>query len=515
MILSKPINGFSMKNIAGKLTLLMTIVSLFSACSAPENQPSEFQISPIVTESLEMGTTLLTTPIPPQALEGIGSDGLGDGYYPLLGNGGYDVQNYAIELEVNMDTQFLQSTVTIDAIATTSLSQFNLDFIGFTIFELTVNSIPAEFDHQSSELVIMPSETLTAGAPFTVVISFYGIPEHRLPDEYDSDIGWSPYEGGVMVAGEPMGSAGWYPVNQHPLDKATYLFEITVPKPYIVAANGILLNEIESQNKNTFIWESTDPIASYLVTIAIAEFEREEQEGPDGLLIRNYFDKAIPAETRSNFERTPEMIALFNEKFGPYPFDAYGVVVHNIPNGFALETQTLSVFGSSFNGENVVAHELAHQWFGDSVSISQWQDIWLNEGFATFASSLWTEHAYGKTAAENEIRSMYGNMAGRDYGPYFTIGDPGASYLFASPVYQHGALTLHSLRYKLHDEIFFAIMQTYADRFYHSNATIQDFIDIAEEISGEPLQSFFDEWLNSNVIPDIPELGLYQDNFVD
>jgi len=219
-------------------------------------------------------------------------------------------------------------------------------------------------------------------------VSYSGMPGefNRRGDGYP--VSWNSYDDGVMVAGEPAGSSGWYPVNEHPLDKATYSYRITVPAPYSVAANGQLINTISNpDDTSTFVWKSAWPMASYLATVNIAVFDVETEDGPNGVLIRNYFEENISQRTRSTFDRQAEMIEFFNEVFGPYPFSAYGAVVHNLDLGFALETQTLSLFGRR-TGEGVVAHELAHQWFGNSVSLKSWQDIWLNEGFASYAEIL-------------------------------------------------------------------------------------------------------------------------------
>ncbi len=425
-------------------------------------------------------------------------------------------------------------------------------------------------------------------------------------------MGWYNYGEGIFVAGEPGGASGWYPVNEHPLDKATYTFEITVPEPYVVAANGLLQETIDHGVTQTFIWEADDPIASYLVTVNIAEFDVQTEAGPDGVLIRNYFAEGLFLSVTDDFDKTSAMLAYYSSVFGPYPFDAYGVVVHDLNLGFALETQTLTVFGSSFTDEYVVAHELAHSWFGNSVSLASWQDIWLNEGFATYASVLWTEHAYGQSAAEDSIRDQYASMApGQQYydlsrydlveyvdslplegitlseeqvlaglealfgdslsagelteilssipeeglpgddlpdlilgldfytitiassqvnefliaigldeiaaerDVYFPLpGDPSPEGLFSGSVYQRGALVLHALRLEVGDEAFFEILRLYAERFQYGNARTTDFIAIAEEVSGDDLGDFFEAWLYSIEMPDIPEMGLYREDFI-
>ncbi len=181
--------------------------------------------------------------------------------------------------------------------------------------------------------------------------------------------------------GEPSGAETWYPVNGHPSDKATYTLRITVPKPYDVASSGRLLRITDDGDRRTFLWETRDPVASYLVALHIADLDETTAVGPRGLPIRNYFAHAISASDRASFDRLPAMIAYFESAFGPYPFEAYGATVVDEAFGAALETQTMSTHSRDAVAESVVVHELAHQWFGDSVGLERWQDIWLNEGF--------------------------------------------------------------------------------------------------------------------------------------
>lgn len=365
-----------------------------------------------VTESLPAEPTetpILPTPANPNP----GAPGLDDPYFPDLGNGGYDALHYLIELDVDLQGNEIAGQTSIRAQATQDISSINLELFGLTIDEIHVDEQTTVFERAGRELTISLPDPLSAGQIFLVTIAYHGTPGEGVDtSELESyEIGWGFYGDGVYIAGEPSGSSSWYPVNEHPQDKASYDFRITVEEPYQVAANGTLQEVIEGDGENTFLWEADAPIASYLVTLGIAEFEIETEEGPDGITIRNYFGKNVDRSVRQDFQRTAEMMELFTELFGPYPFEAYGVLVHDLDLGFALETQTLSVFGRSFTNETVVSHELSHQWFGDSVSLSSWQDIWLNEGFATYASILWAEHAHGEGAAEESLRSMYADMA--------------------------------------------------------------------------------------------------------
>ncbi len=354
-----------------------------------------------------------------------GASGIGDTYYQRMGNGGYDAQHYTLDLSVDMQTGAISGTTTIEAIATQNLSAFNLDFAGLAISDLTVNGENVEYSRENRELTIMLPSALLEGETFTTTVTYSGIPGAGTTTGRSFDAGWMWYGRGIFAAGEPSRAETWYPVNGHPRDKAIYSFRITVPQPYVVAANGLLQDTISNDDDTiTYVWEASDLMASYLVTVNIAEFAIYTDEGPDGLPIRNYFPSYLAEYAETVFAPQAEMLTFYSEIFGPYPFEAYGAVVADIELGFALETQTLSLFGRHTiidvetgmlvhpsESETVIAHELAHQWFGDSVSLSNWEDIWLNEGFATYASWLWLAHTRGADELDNYVRAIYENLA--------------------------------------------------------------------------------------------------------
>lgn len=445
-----------------------------------------------------------------------GDEGIGDDYAPGLGNGGYDAQHYTLTLDVDMTLNILTGTTRIEARATQDLSAFNLDFRGFEISRVTVNDAPADYTRAGRELTITPTEAITNGAAFTVEIDYTGMPALR-PGSFAE--GWTRYATGVYVASEPAGAQNWYPVNDHPLDKATYTFNVTVDLPYIVAANGNLIDAQRDGDKVTYSWEHAYPTASYLVTVNIADFVRREDESASGIPLRNYFPRELADRAETVFAIQAEMMDYFIETFGPYPFDVYGAVVADVNLPFALETQTLSLFGRDIvqgrwggrsNAEGVIAHELAHQWFGNSVTPASWRDIWLNEGFATYAQILWTEHKYGKAEADKMLLSYYVaiNGAAFNIAGAVTPGDPPPARMFDMAVYLRGAWTLHALRLNIGDEAFFALLRAYAERFMYGSATTDDFITLAEEISGDSLDAFFTAWLYEKAVPAVPEMGL-------
>lgn len=445
------------------------------------------------------------------AAQQTGAAGIGDDYAPTLGNGGYDALHYTLDIDVDMDTNTLNALVTMEATATHDLSAFNLDFIGYTIEKLTVNGQPASFLRDGGELIITPTDPIAAGERFTVVTAYTGSPP-MLGSSFAS--GWVRYATGVFVASEPAGARNWYPVNDHPLDKATYTLRITVPIPYVAAANGLLLEARRTDNRVTYVWEHVHPMASYLTSVHIAEFEVQEDVSGSGVPIRNYFPKDYAERGQAVFADTGAMIDYFESLFGPYPFEAYGAAVANTRLGFALETQTLSLFGTniitgdSARSESIIAHELVHQWFGNSVTLSTWRDIWLNEGFASYGQILWAEHKYGREAAEDMLMSWYAQITNL-LTDRVMPGTPPQQDLFNTAVYLRGGLTLHALRLTVGDEAFFEIVRAYADRYRYGNTTTADLIALSEEISGQPLAELFEAWLYQEAVPDLPEMGLY------
>jgi len=285
-----------------------------------------------------------------------------------------------------------------------------------------------------------------------------------------------------------------------------------VAKPFEVAANGLPQNTIDNGDTRTYVWNSKFPMASSLATIGIGDFDTEAHSGPEGLPIRLYFEKDIPQSTRRQFADMADVITFYERIYGPYPYESAAAIVHDIDLRFSLGARTLIVFGANFADESLIAHELAHQWFGDSVGLKRWRDVWLNEGFATYAAALWAEHSQGSDKFDQEVRGYYAILASGGF-LFPPPGDPGPENLFSGSVYARGALTLHALRLAVDDEIFFEIMRTYYARYAGSNANTDDFIAVAEEVRRRQLDDLFDAWLYLKDIPDIPEMDLHRVDF--
>jgi aminopeptidase N len=464
-------------------------VLLLTACQAATPDP-------VPDESVAESTARPVDPLP-------GAEGIGDPYYPGLGNGGYDVQHYELTLDVDMDSGLLDGFCKLRAVAEQDLSRFNLDLYALDVDGVTVDGLAAEFDHEERELRITPAAAIRAGSEFTVGVAYGGVPEVA-PDAgvpFVAGVGWWRMKTGVYVVSECVGGASWMPCNDHPLDKATFGYTVSVRKPYVVAANGLLVEVKDHGDSRTYVWRARDPMATYLATVNIAEFELILEEGPHGMPLRTYHPTDVTEEELAAFERTPEMIEFFESRFGPYPFECFGAVISYESIGGALETQTLPVY-SRGSSEGTVAHELAHQWFGDCVSPARWSDMWLNEGFATYAGWLWREHVGGAEAYAAQNLRTYDMLRRNEIGP---PADPGVENLFSGRVYVRGAWVLHSLRREVGDEVFFQILRTWVESKHMGNGSTEDFLAHCDDVSGRDLAAMFQGVLFDPLVPVVPE----------
>ncbi|MEU1972438.1 M1 family metallopeptidase [Microbacterium sp. NPDC019599] len=650
----------------------------------------------------------------PLSAAAAGKDGVGDPYFPDDGNPGYDVRHYGLDVSYDPATDNLVGTAVITATASKSLSSFNLDLDGLDVSSVRVNARTASYERSGGELIVTPSSKLKKGLPFVTIVRYSGVPESL------EGAGFLATDDGVLVAGQPHVASSWFPVNDHPSDKALYTIRITVPQGLQAISNGRLISQRDQGGDSIWLWNVDEPMASYLATIDIGEFDVDaytedgiaywdaldpdlfalpivprtgtsfaysgsselaysrlqrtiqvdaaspelsfwvdrdteadwdfafveiaptgtddwttigdtggilsqytgfsapgftaacdvlavlhpflahylshdgdgaclpvgstgqwwaatgasdgweqwafdlsayagqqvdvaisyvtddvfsfdgvavedvvapggdgttsfEDDGdsldgwtvpgaPDGSpgnetdwMATSVSPPPIGVDIAASFARQPEIIAALESWFGDYPFDEAGGIVDDLEGlGFALETQTRPVYSKDFwsDGQNdgVVVHELAHQWFGDSVPLDRWADIWLNEGFATYAEWLWSEYD-GGPAPQDYFEAYYNGIPDDDPFWSVVIGDPGPDLLFDGAVYDRGAMTLQALRNTIGDDAFFELLPRWHDSHEKGNATTKEFIALAEEVSGMKLGKLFDAWLYTGERP--------------
>ena len=424
-----------------------------------------------------------------------GSPGLGDPFFPLAGNGGYDVGHYGLALDYAPASNRLEGRARIDATARQALDRFDLDLRGFSISRLEVDGAPATFTRDGQELQITPAERLVAGKAFTVRVDYAGVPE-VVTDPDGSIEGWIPTDDGAIVVNEPQGSPAWFPVNDNPRDKATYDFAITVPQGLTALANGVLVSSASDGGTTTWRWRERDPMASYLATATSGKFDLEQQIGPNKLPIYTAVDSGLnpkrKATSRELLSKTPEIVSFFSDLYGAYPFTAAGGIIDPAPNvDYSLETQTKPTY-AYVPDELTVVHELSHMWFGDAVTLTEWPDIWIHEGFATFSEWIWTERHGGETA-QQRFEALYASKKFPWSPAPAALERP--SQLFSTPVYDRGGMTLQALRAKVGDATFFRILRDWYAQNRYGNTTTERFIALAEAESGRDLDQFFQAWL--------------------
>jgi aminopeptidase N len=447
-----------------------------------------------VAGALVTGAVALVGAAPAAAQFTPGSSGLGDPFFPFAGNGGYDVRHYSLDLDYVRATNHLIGEAEIRARATQSLSSFNLDLRGFTISDLEVDDRDATFTRSGQELTVTPQRGIRRGDKFEVELDYAGTPE-RVIDPDGSSEGWVPTSDGAYVVNEPQGSPGWYPANDNPMDKATYDFEVTVPEGITAIGNGRLLSKRTAGGKTTWHWYEDSLMAPYLTTVTNGVFEMRVSKWR-GMPIYHAVDPQLDQVAWTTLAREPQILDFFSELYGPYPFTSSGGIVDDGRVGYALESQTRSNYDRRVSPSTHV-HEVAHQWFGNAVTLSVWPDIWLNEGFATWSEWIWDEHTGGPSAAET-FDATYASFDEWDPAP---AALPGPEVMFHSPPYDRGAMTLQALREKLGDQTFFKILRSWYRENKYGNVTTADFIQLSERTSRQQLDEFFDVWLYQPVKP--------------
>ncbi len=427
-----------------------------------------------------------------------------DPYLPGHGDRSWSASRYELELRYDIGNNQLRGRATIVAVAEQNLERVVLDLAHLHVDKVGVNgSTPAKYSTRRGRLVLALRRPIRAGDSFTMTIRYSGKPR-PLMDKHHGDAGWEELTDGVIVAGQPHGAPSWFPCNDRPDDKATYRISIATHPGYTVVANGALRSRSRRGATVTWVYEQEQPMATYLATVQIGRYDVRELEADVPTRV------AAPSDARDGvgaaFGRQPEMLSAFTELFGPYPFAAYTVVVTADDLEIPLESQSLSTFGRNFLTDDweavrLVAHELAHQWFGNSLTLRAWRDIWLHEGFACYAEWLWSEWSGGEEA-DAHARTHYERLAGLDQD--LVLSDPGPELMFDDRVYKRGALTLHALRLTVGDKVFFRLLQGWVRENAGGSVTTADFVEYASAQAAADLDDLFRSWLDQKRLPDLP-----------
>lgn len=440
---------------------------------------------------------------PRQPLLGAPLDGL-DPYLPHNGNLGYRISRYDLELEYKVAANRLTGTATLTATSYNQLRRFTLDLAStLSVSKVTVNDKRVRFSHRSRKLSITPDTPIPPGGAMTIVIRYSGTPRPiRGPW---GEVGWEELTEGALCANQPNGAASWFPCDDHPVAKAPYRISITTDSPFYALANGVLESKRTHAAQTTWVYNQVEPMPTYLASIQIGLYKKK-------VLATKPFPVhgLVPQRLLPNFEidfgKQLEMIEAFVEMFGPYPFPTYSVVVTEDDLDIPIEATSLSIFGANHcdgtqHAERLVAHELAHQWFGNSVTLAHWRDIWLHEGFACYAEWLWSQRSGGRSAAE-WARVYYDKLAANPVRTPLT--DPGPRDMFDDWIYKRGALTLHALRLTIGDGNFFALLHRWTEKYRYGSVTTEDFITLAANFSTTSLGPLWDAWLFSAELPPFP-----------
>jgi aminopeptidase N len=428
-----------------------------------------------------------------------------DPYLPGSGDSGYSVESYQLELDYRITTNRLSGTATITAVASEPLTRIVFDFIGLSATNVLVDrSRATRYTQSSGKLAITAPHPIAAGTTFTVVVRYGGSPAPRRSTW--GQVGWEELTDGVLVASQPNGAPTWFPCNDRPGDKASYRIAVTLASSYRAIANGRLVSSTVKSSRTRWEYESVEPMASYLATLQIGAYQLRVLE-TEPVRQLAYIPEDLESDFARDFTTQSAMLSTFVRLFGPYPFEQYSVIITDDELEIPLEAQGLSIFGRNHvdgvgGSTRLIAHELAHSWFGNSLTAVEWKHIWLHEGFACYAEWIWSENSRGPSAqklAEQQWSRL--SRLAQD----FAIGDPGPDLMFDDRLYKRGALTLHALRITMGDEAFFEMLRAWTDAHRYGSVTTDLFVDHAQGFTRKPVEALLRRWLFDEALPPLPK----------
>ncbi|MDD7836742.1 MULTISPECIES: M1 family metallopeptidase [Paenarthrobacter] len=428
------------------------------------------------------------------------------------GSTSYRVDRYELDLDVRLGSNKLIGRAVLHCTALEATTQVVLDLVGLRASKIQLDGRKLQkFSHRAEHLVLTPASPIKPGRQFTLEIRYEGNPQPRRG--LWGDVGWEELNDGVLVAGQPNGAASWFPCNDHPRYKSTFLISVTTDDNYRPVCNGKLVSHSRKSSRETWVYEQVEPMATYLATVQIGRYIKVPLRA-EGTHHRVPQFVAVTAEMAGDalegLRRQPDMMKTFEDCFGPYPFTDYTSVVTEDELEIPLEAQTVSIFGrnhmkEAWESQRLIAHELSHQWFGNSLTVSNWKDIWLHEGFACYAEWLWSEESGTMTVAARATAAW----KKLDAGPQdLLVGDPGPELMFDDRVYKRGALAVHALRVVAGDEAFFAFLQHWTAGNRHGSVSTESFITAADAfMPGFDTASILRPWLYEAALPTLPPAG--------
>jgi aminopeptidase N len=436
----------------------------------------------------------------------------GDGLVPGHGDVSYGVMHYDLDLTYRHLGNHLSGTATIDVVVHVATTTLTLDLYALRCNEVRVDGVrSSRWQHRRGRLLVRFDTVLPVGHRLTLVVRYAGTP--RMVPGPDGEVGWEELSDGVLVAAQPYGAPSWFPCNDRPSDKATYRISVRASSAYVVVANGSLTGRTSKASTTTWVYDLRQPMASYLATVQIGRYVTTPIPGPapDLVPVAIVHPPGRRAGVARAFARQAGMLTAYTTLFGPYPFETYTVVVTDDPLEIPVEAQTLSTFGSNFlrtdwDAERLIAHELSHQWFGNSVTAARWRDIWLHEGFACYAEWLWSEwrwsHGDGGSPAATHAAAHWNRLSRLPQD--LVLADPAAHTMFDDRVYKRGALFLHAIRTTVGDTAFFAMLGSWAPDHVNGSVTTDDFVAYAADRVGTEMEPLADEWLYQSRLPSLP-----------
>ncbi|HZX55069.1 MAG TPA: M1 family metallopeptidase, partial [Ilumatobacteraceae bacterium] len=458
--------------------------------SVPASEPS-------LGTQPDVGST--TTSAPPAATD---PNGIGDTLFPALGNPGIDVQHYVVALQYDPARKRISATVHLDIDMTQDRQTFSLDSAGPVVSAVRVDGAPATFDAAVPELIITPPSPLTNGQHIAVDIDYTIDNPQPTLSQASGSVGWFTTPGGSYVLDEPEGARTWLPSDDHPSDKASFRFELTVPTGVTAVANGAMLDHTSAASTDTWIWQEDRPMATYMIQLLTGDYQIINSTGPNNLPLTSVVLHNDATTMQPYVDAIGDEIDYLDDFFGPYPLDRYGIAITDSMPGLAMETFERSLFsrGDFATGrlessqQLLLSHELTHQWFGDAVTPAVWEDIWLAESFATYGEWMWLEHVGQQTVEQSA-------QAGLDARQVGATASPAANSMFGFNSYDGGAVVLHALRKTIGNDKFFALLQQWAATNNGQSRTTADFVALAGQVAGQDLTEFFNTWLFADVVP--------------